>query len=190
MNRSNFPVRYSPKEIEANRNKIKAYVVLPVPPHAVPLQFETIGRTTFKKYVLKAYETLFAQSAFPITDYWNTPFIVSPEAKVVHIVHTHNQLKIQVKTQAKTKAKAKPTTNRIEIKTEPQQQQQKKQPQPQPQAQTSTSTSTSTPAPTPIPTPTPTQPQISPKTQSAQTMNRPDDFSIDDGGYYAPPHRK
>lgn len=168
MNRSNFPVRYSPEEIEANRNKIKAYVVLPVPPHAAALQFETIGRTTFKKYVLKAYETLFAQGAFPITDYWNTPFIISPEAKAVHIVHTHNQLKIKVKTQAKPQAK--PTTNRIEIKTETQQQQQKQQP--------STSTSTST------------QPQISPKAQSSQTMNRPDDFSIDDGGYYAPPHRK
>lgn len=155
MNRSNFPVRFSSEDIEANRNKIKAYVVLPVPPHAAALQFETIGRTTFKKYVLKAYENLFAQNAFPIADYWNTPFIISPEAKVPHIVHTQSQVRIQAKPQGKPQTQIQ---SQGPIETQPQ-----KQPQIQPQK---------------------------PQTQPVQAMNQPDDFSIDDGGYYAPPHRK
>lgn len=173
MNRSNFPTRFSPEEIEANRSKIPAYVVLPIPTHATQLQFESIGRTTFKKYVLKAYENLFVQDAFPIADYWNTPFIVSPEAKVPHIVHTQTDLRIQVNPQAPPKAKAL-AQNLVPIKTTPQPQPKKQPQQPQQQQQQ--------------PQPQ-TQPQKSPEVQAAATMNQPDDFSID-GGYYAPPHRK
>ncbi|XP_055309871.1 nuclear RNA export factor 2 [Sitodiplosis mosellana] len=163
MNRSNFPVRLSPDEIEANRNNISAYVVLPIPPHAVPLQFETIGRTTFKKYVVKAYENLFAQDAFPIQDYWNIPFVIAREAKVPHLVHTQTQIKIPVNPKATPKAKLL-TQNLVPIDTRNQPKQQQRQ---QPQ----------------------TQPQNPPQSQSASTMNQSDDFSID-AGYYAPPHHE
>lgn len=165
MNRSNFPTRLSPDEIEAQRNQIKAYVILPVPPHAVPLQFETIGRTTFKKYVLKAYENLFEQDAFPISDYWNIPFVVSPDARVPHIVHTQSQVKIKVNPQIKAKKPTQlvaPKTNEFhKPRTLTQIKPNAQLTQPKPQKPTST-----------------------------QAMNRPDDFSIDDGGHYAPPHRK
>lgn len=138
MNRTKFPTRLSPQEIELKRNQLKAYAVLPVPAHAVPLQFETIGRTTFKKYITKAYETLYSQGAFPIIDIWNCPFIISPDAKVPHVVNITPQSQTQQPTQS----------------------------QPSPQQPPS-----QTPAPAPA---------------RATQMNS----SMDNGTFYAPPHRK
>lgn len=175
MNRSNFPIRFSPEEIEANRDKIKAYVVLPVPPHANAAQFETIGRTTFKKYVLKSYENFLAKNAFSSSDYWNTPFVISKKVKQPQIIKTQTQARNQGKTKAKNQSKPQlqpqtqiQTKPQINAEAEPQQQQTQIQTQPQ----------------------KPLQPQKPPQTQPVETMNRADDFSMDDGSYYALPHRK
>ncbi|XP_031637468.1 nuclear RNA export factor 2 [Contarinia nasturtii] len=165
MNRSNFPKRFGPDEIEANRNKIKAYVVCPVPEHAVPQQFETIGRTTFKKYILKVYENLYDQSAFPISKYWNIPFVVSHDTRIPYIVHTA--------TNVKTVTKLKP----VEKQTP------KLQAQLQPRKQVEAAATILAPPKTAASKPSNNKRSLN--GQSVQ-MNR-DDFSIDDS-YYAPSH--
>lgn len=104
MNRNRIPTRLSPQEIESKRNKLKAYAVLPVPEHAVPGQFETIGRTTFKKYIQKAYETLYSKSAFPIAEFWNIPYIISPDATFPHVVNITPQSQTQSQPPAQLQA--------------------------------------------------------------------------------------
>lgn len=93
MNRTKLPTRFTPQEIELNRDKLRAYAVLPVPEHAIiPLQFETIGRTTFKKYIIKSYEALFSQRKFPVSDFWNVPYIISTVPTTVpHVINIEQQ---------------------------------------------------------------------------------------------------
>lgn len=178
MNRTNFPKRCSPEEIEVNRSNLKAYVVLPVPPYAAEGQFETIGRTTFKKFVIKAYENLVGQSGFPIHDFLNVPFIVSKTTKKPHIVKISTDT-INLSTQIKPQAHVTPKTkNQIRTLT---QIQPKKQFPVQLKTPNALKTSTQIRA----------SPQIQtlPQPQSLE-MNQSDDFSMDDGNFYAPTHSR
>lgn len=172
MNRTNFPKRCSPDEIEVNRSKLKAYVVVPVPQHAAEGQFETIGRTTFKKFVIKAYENLVGQSGFSIHDFWNVPFIVSKTTKKPHIVKIPTDT-IRAHVTPKTKTQIRTLT----------QIQPKKQFPVQLKTPTAFKTSTQIKA----------SPQIQtlpqPQLQSLE-MNQSGDFSMDDGNFYAPTHSK
>lgn len=63
---------------------------MPVPKHAEHTPFETIGRTTFKKYITKSYEELISQSPF-IPDFFSLPFVISKEATVPQLVHTQKK---------------------------------------------------------------------------------------------------
>lgn len=85
-----FPLRFEPEQIDSNRNQIKSYVLLPVPKHAEHTPFESIGRTTFKKYITKSYEDLISQGPF-IADFFSFPFVISKEATVAQVVHVQNK---------------------------------------------------------------------------------------------------
>lgn len=85
---SQIPERYTLEQIEAAKNKIPCYVVLPVPPLCNPNQFETVGRTTFKKYVRHSYDELYARNELPRGNYLNIPFIVLRSAKNPYVVDT------------------------------------------------------------------------------------------------------
>lgn len=74
-----FPTRLSLGHVEANRSQFPSYVVLPLPPHSHNTSFETIGVTTFKKYITKAYESLQVASS--------VPFVILSTATTAHIVH-------------------------------------------------------------------------------------------------------
>lgn len=111
MNSKVFPVRLEPEEIEASRDQIKSYVVLPVPSSQAEKQFETIGRTTFKKFIIKAYETLFTQNSFHTPDFLSIPFIISRTCKIPYIVHTksQNQTETQINNPSQSQAKVEAT---------------------------------------------------------------------------------
>lgn len=81
-----LPIRYSLEEIEAKKDQIKLYVVLPIPQFSGHTPFETIGRTTFKKYVKKSYEELQLRKELPLGDYINIPFVVLHKIKNPYVV--------------------------------------------------------------------------------------------------------
>lgn len=113
MNRTKFPVRITPDDIAKNRNKFKAYAVLPVPKHYQSgIQFDTIGVTTFKKYIIRTYETLLAQKAFTFSDCWDTPFIISTEDKIPRVVNIQSDTQTQAQPN-KQKTPRPPVLNNI-----------------------------------------------------------------------------
>lgn len=79
------PIRYSCEEIESN--KIGKYIVLPFPPNIDFVDFESIGRTTFKKYVLRLYKEYFGEDDNNL----NIPFVFLHEATKPYIVHKNYQ---------------------------------------------------------------------------------------------------
>lgn len=81
-----YPVQQLPSRVsldEISANHIEKYVVLPLPPNCKPKDFETIGRTTFKKYVIRLYSEFFSLEP----DCWNIPFLLLPEAINPYIMH-------------------------------------------------------------------------------------------------------
>lgn len=159
--RSSFPVRFSQEQIDANRNQIKAYVVLPIPKHANNVPFETIGRTTFKKYILHSYGNLFSQGSLKTNDFNNIPFVITEKPTIAHVVYVENTTLSQ-----KSQQQQHPR----------QKSQQQSSVQSQSQAHGKPSTSQSN--------------QIQSKSQPTQ-VNKMADFSLEtDDSYYAPSHSK
>lgn len=75
-----LPPRVSLEDIL--KNQIAKFIVLPVPPHSKPWEFENIGRTSFKKYVIGLYQQFFSLE----DDLWQIPFLLSSEARNPHII--------------------------------------------------------------------------------------------------------
>lgn len=80
-----LPPRVSLEDILANH--IDRYIVLPVPPYSKPRDFETIGRTTFKRYVIRLYTENFSLEK----DLWSIPFLLLPEAQNPYIINRPNK---------------------------------------------------------------------------------------------------
>lgn len=160
MNRSKFPTRVTTVEIEKNSSKFKAYAVLPVPEYAQKIQFDTIGVTTFKKYIIRSYEKLLAQKAFTIPDCWDIPFVISAEAKVPRVVNISQGNQAQAQTPSKQQVVTQSMP--LNIIQQPF---------------------------TKLPTQLQNKPPSSPQIQQSQ-MNPSMDFTQDVGSYYALPHRK
>lgn len=90
-----LPIRYSLKEIEALKNEIKMYVVLPIPETSGSTPFETIGRTTFKKYIKKLYEKLQWSGELPPGSYVHIPFVILKNARDPYVVHIQDEIKTE-----------------------------------------------------------------------------------------------
>lgn len=74
------PIRVTTAEIQSGN--IDRYIVLPVPPQSNPVDFEAIGRTSFKKYVTRLYSELFSLEP----NFLDIPFVVLREATEPYIV--------------------------------------------------------------------------------------------------------
>lgn len=103
-----YPIRLSQEHIDAHRDQIKTYVVLPIPNHAQNVPFETIGVTTFKKYILKSYQTLFCQPFFTSSVYTKVPFVISDKPVIPHVVHTQQQQQTQKQPQTQQQQPSNP----------------------------------------------------------------------------------
>lgn len=195
-----MPVRFSQEQIDANRSQIKIFVVLPIPPHATQVQFETIGRTTFKKYVIKCYEDLFDKGSLKTSDFTNVPFVVSETATAPHVVRVLSQQQQQPPNQS---AKPQNTSRTPAIQQQSQSkapvQQQQASPQPQiwpriqipitNQAQSHSQIPIQTPIVAPIPAPVPV-PVPNPSATTSNASQMADLTHDSNDGYYKPSHSK
>lgn len=85
-----FPTRMTEEEILANPAHT-AYVVLNIPTHGQNVPFDTIGRTTFKKFILKAYADFYDSGALKTSDFKSVPFVISKTPTVARVVHLANK---------------------------------------------------------------------------------------------------
>lgn len=85
-----FPPRFdSEEEILANPAHT-AYIILNIPTHGQSVPFETIGRTTFKKFVLKAYTDFYDSGALKTSNFKSVPFVISKTPTVARVVYLPN----------------------------------------------------------------------------------------------------
>lgn len=87
-----MPTRISLAEIEKRKDEIPIYAVLPIPPFGENVPFETIGRTTFKKYVRQTYDRLQSRNELPASGYCtHIPFIILQNCKEPYVVRIKNE---------------------------------------------------------------------------------------------------
>lgn len=85
-----FPTRLSEEEILANP-AYTAYVVLNIPTHGQNVPFDTIGRTTFKKFILKSYADFYDNGSLKTSNFKSVPFVISKTPTVARVVYVPNK---------------------------------------------------------------------------------------------------
>lgn len=87
-----LPTRISLAEIEKKKDEIPIYAVLPIPPFGDKVPFETIGRTTFKKFIRQTYDRLQSRNELPASGYCtHIPFVILPNCKEPYVVRMKNE---------------------------------------------------------------------------------------------------
>lgn len=84
-----FPIRLTEEEVLANP-AYSAYVILNIPTHGQNVPFDTIGRTTFKKFVLKSYAEFYDNGSLKTSDFKSVPFVISKTPTVARVVYISN----------------------------------------------------------------------------------------------------
>lgn len=89
-----LPTRISLAEIEKKKDEFPMYAVLPIPPFGENVPFETIGRSTFKKYIRQTYDRLQSRNELPASGYCtHIPFVILQNCKEPYVVRTENEPK-------------------------------------------------------------------------------------------------
>lgn len=81
-----FPPRLTEEEIVANP-EYTAYVILNIPTHGKNVPFDTIGRTTFKKFILKAYTDFYDNGSLKTSNFRSVPFVISKTRTIQRVVY-------------------------------------------------------------------------------------------------------
>lgn len=166
-----FPTRLSEEEILANP-AYTTYVVLNIPQHGQNVPFDTVGRTTFKKFILKSYADFYDSGALKTSNFKSVPFVISKTPTVARVVYVPNKRQAPEANTANNNSKK----NKVVSPQKPNQNQnQIKQVHPPPK-----------PVPKPAPSP---QIQLAP-VQNLLAPTLTIDMSNDDGDYYAQSHCK
>lgn len=85
-----FPTRLTEEEIVSNP-AYTAYVVLNIPTHGRNVPFDTIGRTTFKKFILKSYADFYDSGSLKTSNFKSVPFVISKTPTVARVVYVPNK---------------------------------------------------------------------------------------------------
>lgn len=85
-----FPTRLSEEEILANPT-YTAYVVLNIPTHGHNVPFDTIGRTTFKKFILKSYADFYDNGSLKTSNFKSVPFVISKTPTTARVVYVNKR---------------------------------------------------------------------------------------------------
>lgn len=86
-----LPTRISLAEIEKKKDEIPIYAVLPIPPFGENVPFETIGRSTFKKYIRQTYDRLQSRNELPASGYCtHIPFVIMKNCNEPYVVRIKN----------------------------------------------------------------------------------------------------
>lgn len=80
-----YPIRLTEEEILSNP-AYTSYVVLNIPTHGKHVPFDTIGRTTFKKYIVKSYTDFYDNRTLKTTDFKSVPFVISKTPTIARVV--------------------------------------------------------------------------------------------------------
>lgn len=84
---NSLPIRISMTDIEKKMDEFPIYAVLPIPQFGENVPFETIGRTTFKKYIRQSYDRLQSRNELPASGYCtHIPFVISQNCKEPYVV--------------------------------------------------------------------------------------------------------
>lgn len=92
-----FPIRLTEEEILANP-EYTAYVILNIPEHGKSTAFDTIGRTTFKKYIIKEYSNFYAIGALKTSNFRSVPFVISKVPTLARVAYKSNKRQSQENT--------------------------------------------------------------------------------------------
>lgn len=171
-----YPPRLTEEEILSNP-AYTAYVILNIPTHGQNVPFDTIGRTTFKKFILKAYADFYDNGSLKTSNFKSVPFVISKTPTIARVVYVPNKRQTSDTNTSDTSSTKK---KKLSPYKQNQSQNQIKQVHPPPK-----------PAPKPaqqLPTPQiqPT-PQVENLLAPALTIEMTNDT---DGDYYAPAHCK
>lgn len=110
-----FPTRLTEEEILANP-AYTAYVILNIPTHGQNVPFDTIGRTTFKKFIIKSYTDFYDNGSLKTSNFKSVPFIISETPTVARVVYVSNNRQ-PLETNANKKKKLAPQNqNQSQIK--------------------------------------------------------------------------
>lgn len=86
-----FPTRFNSEEEILANPAYSAYVVLNIPTHGQNVPFDTIGRTTFKKYILKSYTDFYDNGSLKTSNFKIVPFVISKTPTVARVVYVPNK---------------------------------------------------------------------------------------------------
>lgn len=93
-----FPTRLTEEEILGNPD-YTTYVVLNIPEHGKAVAFDTIGRTTFKKFILKSYADFYDRGALQTSNFKTVPFVISKTPTTARVVTKSNKRQTPNQTQ-------------------------------------------------------------------------------------------
>lgn len=85
-----FPTRLTEEEILANP-AYTAYVILNIPTHGQNVPFDTIGRTTFKKFIIKSYTDFYDCGSLKTSNFKSVPFVISEKPTIARVVYPSSE---------------------------------------------------------------------------------------------------